>query len=73
MVLKRFIYWLLIKSWRQTISEDSGKDSEMQLLVYMPANAYDYTDPNILGVVLHKFQDSTWNTLVDKMLLPRQL
>ena len=35
--------------------------------VYMPANAYDYTDPNILVRVLYKFQDSTWNTLVDKM------
>ena len=35
--------------------------------VYMPANAYDYTDPNILVRVLSKFQDSTWNTLVDKM------
>ena len=33
--------------------------------VYMPANAYDYTDPNILVRVLYKFQDSTWNTLVD--------
>ena len=35
--------------------------------VYMPASAYDYTDPNILVRVLYKFQDSTWNTLVDKM------
>ena len=25
--------------------------------VYMPANAYDYTDPNILVRVLYKFQD----------------
>lgn len=35
--------------------------------IYMPGNAYDYTDPNILVRVLYKFQDSTWNTLVDKM------
>ena len=36
-------------------------------LVLMSATAYDYSKADTLVQVLYKFQDSTWNTLVDKM------
>lgn len=35
--------------------------------VLMSATAYDYSKADTLVQVLYKFQDSTWNTLVDKM------
>ncbi len=67
MVLKRFILpvvnQIMATDGYQKILEKIGNAAP----VYMPANAYDYTDPNILVRVLYKFQDSTWNTLVDKM------
>lgn len=35
--------------------------------VLMSATSYDYSKADTLVQVLYKFQDSTWNTLVDKM------
>lgn len=35
--------------------------------VLMSASAYDYSKADTLVQVLYKFQDSTWNTLIDKM------
>lgn len=35
--------------------------------VLMSASSYDYSKADTLVQVLYKFQDSTWNTLVDKM------
>lgn len=35
--------------------------------VLISATAYDYSKADTLVQVLYKFQDSTWNTLVDKM------
>ena len=35
--------------------------------ILMSPSAYDYTDKNTLVNVLYKFQDSTWDKLVDKM------
>lgn len=35
--------------------------------VLMNASAYDYSKADTLVQVLYKFQDSTWNTLIDKM------
>lgn len=35
--------------------------------VLMSPGAYDYSQANTLVEVLYRFQDSTWNTLIDKM------
>lgn len=35
--------------------------------VYMSPETYDYTNADTLVRVLYRFQDSTWNALVDKM------
>ena len=33
----------------------------------MNPESYDYSQVDTIGQVFYKFQDSTWNTLVDKM------
>lgn len=47
----------------QKIMEEIGSASP----VLMNAKTYDYSQADTLVNVLYKFQDSTWNTLVDKM------
>lgn len=47
----------------QKIMETIGSESP----VLMNAKSYDYSQADTLVNVLYKFQDSTWDTLVDKM------
>ncbi len=47
----------------QKIMEDIGSASP----VLMSAKSYDYSQADTLVNVLYKFQDSTWETLVDQM------
>lgn len=47
----------------QKIMETIGSESP----VLMSAKAYDYSQADTLVNVLYKFQDSTWDTLVDKI------
>lgn len=47
----------------QTIMEGIGSESP----ILMSAKIYDYSQADTLVNVLYKFQDSTWNTLVDKI------
>ena len=47
----------------QKIMEAIGEAKPVQ----MSPSSYDYTQADTLVNVLYKFQDSTWNTLVDKM------
>ncbi len=50
-------------SGSQQIMEAIGEASP----VLMNPSSYDYSNPSTLVDVLYKFQDSTWNTLIDKM------
>lgn len=47
----------------QGIMETIGREKP----VFMNPNSFDYSQANTLVNVLYKFQDSTWNTLLEKM------
>ena len=47
----------------QAIMEKIGEASP----VLMSPGSYDYSQANTLVEALYKFQDATWNTLIDKI------
>ena len=62
-----FICRLLTRSWQRTVSRRSWKRSGKQNLYLWAQNLTIIHRQIHLWNALYKFQDSTWNTLVDKI------